>query len=91
VDPISPVTDFAEDGELPYYRGFYDRLRQNGFGAALSAVGVLGGCEYLGYSWKSRLHATRKLFAETRFCHQKSGTVEQESWEGKEWIWRKAE
>jgi len=31
VDPISPVTDFAEDGELPYYRGFYDRLRQNGF------------------------------------------------------------
>jgi putative ABC transport system substrate-binding protein len=31
VDPISPVTDFAEDGELPYYRGFYDQLRQNGF------------------------------------------------------------
>ncbi len=31
VDSISPVADFAEDGELPYYRGFYDRLRQNGF------------------------------------------------------------
>jgi putative tryptophan/tyrosine transport system substrate-binding protein len=31
VDPISPVTDFAEDGELPYYRGFFDRLRQIGF------------------------------------------------------------
>jgi putative ABC transport system substrate-binding protein len=31
VDPISPVTDFAEDGELPYYRGFYDQLRRNGF------------------------------------------------------------
>jgi len=31
VDPVSPVTDFAGDGELPYYRGFYDRLRQNGF------------------------------------------------------------
>jgi putative ABC transport system substrate-binding protein len=31
VDPISPVTDLAEDAELPYYRGFYGRLRQNGF------------------------------------------------------------
>ena len=30
VDPISPVTDFAEDGELPYYR-VYDQLRKNGF------------------------------------------------------------
>lgn len=31
VDPLNPVTDLTGDGELPYYRGFFERLRQIGF------------------------------------------------------------
>ncbi len=31
VDPINPVTELMEDAELPYYRGFFERLRQLGF------------------------------------------------------------
>jgi putative tryptophan/tyrosine transport system substrate-binding protein len=31
VDPLNPVTDLTGDGELPYYRGFFERLRQSGF------------------------------------------------------------
>ena len=31
VDPINPVTDLTDAGELPYYRGFFERLRQLGF------------------------------------------------------------
>jgi putative tryptophan/tyrosine transport system substrate-binding protein len=31
VDPINPVSDLTESGELPYYRGFFERLRQLGF------------------------------------------------------------
>ena len=31
VDPINPISDLTEAGELPYYRGFFGRLRQLGF------------------------------------------------------------
>ena len=31
VDPINPVTDITEVGELPYYRGFFEGLRELGF------------------------------------------------------------
>jgi putative tryptophan/tyrosine transport system substrate-binding protein len=31
VDPLNPVTDLTGDGELPYYRGFFERLRQSRF------------------------------------------------------------
>ena len=31
VDPINPVTDLTDAGELPYYRGIFERLRQLGF------------------------------------------------------------
>jgi putative ABC transport system substrate-binding protein len=31
VDPINPISDLTEAGELPYYRGFFERLRQLGF------------------------------------------------------------
>jgi hypothetical protein len=27
VDPINPTTDITEAGEVPYYRGFFERLR----------------------------------------------------------------
>jgi putative tryptophan/tyrosine transport system substrate-binding protein len=33
VDPINPVADLTEAGGLPYYRGFFERLRQLGFAA----------------------------------------------------------
>jgi putative ABC transport system substrate-binding protein len=31
VDTINPVIELTEAGELPYYRGFFERLRQLGF------------------------------------------------------------
>jgi putative tryptophan/tyrosine transport system substrate-binding protein len=31
VDPINPVSDLTGAGGLPYYRGFFERLRQLGF------------------------------------------------------------
>ena len=31
VDPTNPIIELTEDGELPYYRGFFERLRQLGF------------------------------------------------------------
>jgi putative tryptophan/tyrosine transport system substrate-binding protein len=31
VDPINPVADLTEAGGLPYYRAFFERLRQLGF------------------------------------------------------------
>jgi putative ABC transport system substrate-binding protein len=31
VDPTNPVTDITEAGQLPYYRGFFQGLRQLGF------------------------------------------------------------
>jgi hypothetical protein len=31
VDTVNPVIELTEAGELPYYRGFFERLRQLGF------------------------------------------------------------
>jgi putative ABC transport system substrate-binding protein len=31
VDPLNPVTDITAAGELPYYRGFFERLQELGF------------------------------------------------------------